>query len=239
LEVKNMDATSASDMLTVLQYVDHFYATSWNHLLVYSGTAVAIVGVVIPTLIHIYQRRTMRHERSEIREAIVGQVAAEVRDRMEKEKTLLEKKIEDATKSLDEKLARDRAELEEKSRETEENLRRGIARASGRVFVVQANMMINQKQYKLAAQSILDGINHMKRGDDRINLRRQLVSLADKCFPNMTKAECEEVDEGEGGFGKMMTKIKEWDTKNDYQDALSDARRAFKAAIERGSAKEE
>ena len=232
-----MDATAAPDMLTVLQNVSQFYETSWNHLLVCGSVAVAIVGVVVPVLLQIYQTRTMRHEREEIRTAIAGQVAAEMRAGLEKESALLAEKIAAATKSLEERLARDRAELEEKSRNMEEELRRGIERTTGRLFGVQANAMISQHRYKAAAESILLAMDYLRRGDDRLNLRRQLVSLAETCLPKMTKAECEEMDEGERCFGKIMAEIKEWDEKSDFQDAVNKAVRAFKAASERDSEK--
>jgi len=232
-----MDANAAPDMLTVLQNVGQFYETSWNHLLVCGSVAVAIVGVVVPVLLQIYQTRTMRHEREEIRGAIASQVTAEMRVGMEKESALLAEKIAAATKSLEERLARDRAELEQKSRKTQEELQMGIQKTTGRVFGVQANTLINQHRYKAAAESIVLAMDYLRRGDDRINLRRQLVSLTETCLPTMTKTECEEINEGERGFVKVMAEIKEWDAKGDFQDVANMAMRAFKTAGERDSQK--
>jgi len=233
-----MDAVSSADVQVVLEWVDHFYATSWSHLLVCLGVMGAIVGVVVPLWIQYHQNRTMRLEREEIRAAIVGQVTEEMRVGLEKESALLAEKIAAETRSLEEKLARDRAELEEKSRKMEGALRRGIARASGNVFGVQANMLVEQKSYESAAESILDAIGYMIEADDRVNLRRQLVSLTQTCLPTMTKAQCEEMDTGAAeAFDKMMTQISKWDTKNDFKDAVSEARRAYKAAMERSSEK--
>ena len=228
-----MDATSAPDMLQVMQYLDQFYTTSWNHLLICGSVAVGIVGVVIPILIQIYQRRTMRHERSQIREAMVGQVSTAVHNLMEQEKALLEEKIEAGTKSLEERLARDRAELEERVRKTEVGLRRGIAGASGTIFHVQTNSLIERKEYEAAFTSGMIGLSDFVEGEDHLNLRRLLQVISERCLPGMKKAQLDEMEEDKKVFHGVMAKIKKWDVNNDFADAVAEAKRAFKAACER------
>ena len=228
-----MDATSASDMLTVLQYVDHFYATSWNHLIICGSVAVGIVGVVIPILVQIYQGRTIRHERSQIREAIVVEVSAQVHDLMEKEKALLEDKITAATQSLEQRLARDRADLEGGVRKTEAELRKGIARARGAVYHVQTNALVKEQIYVAALLSAIDGLNNLIDADDHYNVRRLLVVITKTCLPKMIKAQLDEMEEDKKAFHSVMSRIEEWDVSGDFTDAVRGAKRAFNAACER------
>lgn len=229
-----MDATSASDMLTVLQYVDHFYATSWSHLIIFVTLAVGVVGVLIPILIQWYQGWTMRHEREDIRSAIVGQVSAEVCDRMGKERVLLEEKMGAATKSLEDRLARDRAELEEGVRKMEANLREKIAGTLGYVWHVQTNVLVNEKKYGAAFQSGIAGLNKYIDGEDHVNLRRLLKMISNDCLPRMTKADFDEMQEEKEAFHGFMLRIKKWDVKGNFKDAVDEGKRAFKAASERG-----
>jgi len=228
-----MDATSASDMLTVLQYVDHFYATSWSHLIIFVTLAVGVVGVLIPILIQWYQGWTMRHEREDIRSAIVGQVSAEVCDRMGKERVLLEEKMGAATKSLEDRLARDRAELEEGVRKTEANLRKEIAGALGAVYHLQTNSLVSEKAYAAAFRSAIIGLDSYVDGEEHRNLRRLLNVMSKECFPGMTKAHLDEREEDKEAFHSVVLRIKKWDVKGDFRDAVDEAKRAFKAASER------
>jgi len=58
-----MNTNAVFDPFILLQQVDAFYQTSWNHLILYTGGAIAIVGVVMPILIQLYQSRVMRMEK--------------------------------------------------------------------------------------------------------------------------------------------------------------------------------
>lgn len=228
-----MDAPTASEMLTVLQNVDQFYATSWNHLIICASVAFGLIGIVFPILIQKYQDWAMRRERQDIRSAIVAQVSAEVCDRMGKERVFLEEKIAAATKVLEERLVRDRAELEEGVRKTEENLRKEIAGAIGRVYHVQTNLLINEKGYRVAFHSGIGGLSSYIDAEDHFNLRRLLKVITDMCLSGMTKADVDAIQEDKEAFHGVLLRIKQGDVKGDFKDALDEAKRAFKGASER------
>jgi hypothetical protein len=236
LEVKNMDATSASDMLTVLQNVEQFYETSWNHLVICGSVAVGMVGVVIPILFQWFQTRTLQNERAGLRASVYDRVSREVRDLMLKEKALLDEKIAASIKSLEERLAQDRAKLEEGVRNLEAELRREIARVQGGALHVQANALISDKNYAMAFTSAIEGLGKYMDAEDHYNLRNLLKTLTNACLPNITKAKLDEMEDHKKEFHEVVARIKEWDAKLDFKDALNEAKRAFKAASEPGSA---
>ncbi|MFA7073724.1 MAG: hypothetical protein WC234_00880 [Endomicrobiaceae bacterium] len=55
--------SSASNVMTamdIFQQVSSFYEISWNHLIVFSGVALAIVGIIIPVIISYIQNKTIK-----------------------------------------------------------------------------------------------------------------------------------------------------------------------------------
>jgi hypothetical protein len=157
---------------------------------------------------------------------------------MEKESALLDEKIAAATKSLEERLARDRAELEEGVRKTEAQLWREIARALGGVFHVQALSWVKEGAYEVAFMSGIDGLSSFIDSEDHLNLRRLLSLIVEGCLTNMTKAQLDEMEKETKAFHKVMLRIKKWDVNRDFTDAVDAAERAFKAASERVPAAE-
>lgn len=228
-----MDANATVDMLTVLQSVDQFYATSWNHLLICGSVAIGIVGVVIPLMLQIYQRRAMRLEKSEIHAAIISQIEKELVEARQEDKKVLEEKIAAAIKTLEERLSRDRAELEEGVRKLESTLRKGIAGVNGGALHVQTNAMLTDNNYAMAFRSAVDGLSWYVDADDHSNMRSLFKVLTKGCLPHMTKAQMDEMEDDKKVFGDVMKKITEWDAKQDFSDALKEAKVALKAASER------
>ena len=210
-----MDATSASDMLTVVQYVDHFYATSWSHLILIVSLAFGVVGVAMPILIQVFREWAMRHDSKVIRSAIMGEVSV-----------LLEDKIKTATKLLEERSARDRAEFEEE-------VRKEIAGAIARDYHIQTKVLINEEAYKAAFRSGMHGLRSYIDSEDHLRLRRMLHLMSHKCLPMMTKTQLNEMQEEKEAFHEVVLRIMKWDVKGDFTDKVDEAKRAFKAASER------
>lgn len=55
--------SSASHVMTamdIFQQVSSFYEISWNHLIVFSGVSLAIVGIIIPVIISYIQNKTIK-----------------------------------------------------------------------------------------------------------------------------------------------------------------------------------
>jgi len=230
-----VEPTTALDLARILDHLDRVYETSWSRLFICASVAVGIVGVVVPLLIQWYQARTMRVERGEIRTAIAGQVSQEVQGAVGREKTFLDEKIAAATKGLEERLARDRADLEGGIRKTEAELRTQIAKASGSIFHVQTNMFVGQGTFGAAFGSALSGCSLLVDGNDHHNLRRLLLVMTKRCLPKLAKAYFDKEEDEKRDFESLMEKVMKWDVNRSFGDAVNDAKRAFKDACERPS----
>lgn len=61
---------SQPDAFELLKQVDAFYNTAWQHLLIYTTILLAMVGIVIPIIIQIIQRRSQKREEAVLNEKI-------------------------------------------------------------------------------------------------------------------------------------------------------------------------
>jgi len=228
-----MTTNAVFDPFILLQQVDAFYQTSWNHLILYTGGAIAIVGVVIPILIQLYQSRVMRLEKNEIKTGVETELSRQITTLLENERKLNEEKMINKLKPLEDKIAKDREAFENQLKVKCKALSCRIEHALGAICFVQTNALIESKNYDGAYASALDAIESFVDADEHPNLRRIMNILVNGCLPNLTKDKLRNVEDVKQKFEVTMKKIQKWDEKGDFDDLIINARQAFKSASER------
>lgn len=147
------------DPIEIISHVTSFYETAWSHLLWFIGVTGAIVGIMVPIGIQIYQRRLFRVEEAKIRRELGDQIRADLEQQM---KT----KFADESKRIDEKLT-----------ELTESMKQAVANSDGRAFFLQGRMLLDKKQPAGAARSFTTAALSYLRGNDQSNLQKALTQL--------------------------------------------------------------
>ncbi len=223
----------------VLQAVDAFYASSWNHLIAYTAVLLAVVGVVVPVLLQRAQARLFRHEEG----TIAGRVEAKLRSDLEKltnqlradhiaQDDRLKEELARATAKVDEILASVRASTEQAITQMKEELRLQVARAEGRVFHVQGTMMHARREFASAAKSYAAAAIGQATSKDESNLATVLAMLLD-CLPHLRKSNFAADPDLESHLLAALKALKPLDEHGAYDARIKSIRKLLQEAKQR------
>jgi hypothetical protein len=211
--------------LDVLDKVNAFYATSWQHLLVFGGIAGLVLGVGFPLLFQYYQWRLFKLEEANVAQSVKVQV-------------------EQARSSLTETLRQDLAaglaaakdEHAADFQKLQKRMEKATAKLTGAVLHVQGAWLASTgRDFAEATRSAVKAAIAYANGEDEGNLVRSLNMLCDTCLQGVTKEQL-----GEGSLEDLQSLVKALEEllgplnkTGRYQEPLKKLRAAMKAAQSR------
>lgn len=227
--------------LEVLQKVDAFYRTSWEHLLVFGGIAAFVVGIVVPFFFLLYQRRLFKLEEATVTQNVKAQVEqakSALAEAYRQELASLRQEIAGTLATADKKMDGALTTLREEHAKELTNLRNVLDKKSaalaGAVFHVQAGWLANTRQFAAAAFSAFRAAIATANGADEGNLIRSLELLYDTCLPHVNRQQIEETREDVLGMMKTLEEaLAPLNKTGRYRDPIGKLRAAMKAAQSR------
>lgn len=227
------------EILDLIQKVDTFYNTSWNHLLLYSGITITTLGVFLPLLIQWFQTRSIRREEEASITKINTLVAAartELASQLSNEAEIQKIQIAEQLKQFKELLATTSKSLtddiDKKVNQAKTELETQVEATTGNVFHVQGSMLLNEKDYTGAVRSYLIGAMKFAAGHDELNLRRAIAQVI-STLSSINKSDLSEASDIDDKVKKLAGKLNELNENGRYQDSIRDIRSAFRAASDR------
>lgn len=204
--------------LKILESVNQFYSQSFSQLINITVAVLAFVGIVIPILIALYQKRIFNLEHKNIESSIHEKLKEEyqekvnlIRNEFKEREDFYEKRI----KEIEKKIASD------------------LAHAKGGIFQVQANAQLKDKAYSLACESYIDAALLQIDSEDNLNLQRSLNQMIDSCFPKLFANEFSEDSNLVVMFKKLIERLNKYNSKGQYSDQIQDLKRAYQNASTR------
>ena len=237
-----MDTNPVLSPFDILNNVNAFYDTSWNHLLIYTGVLAVVIGIIVPILIQYYQTRLFRIEEENIQKRI-NDKTSEVKCSLSEQQAIEFLKMKEGIKSemveLDRKVAESLSVLEHKSEEQMKHLKeetsKQIIQTKGNIYHVQANMLATRGAYSGAVESLLTAlISEAKSGDER-NLQRGINTLTNKYLPKVTKAQCEELPEIRAQADVLLERLSAINENERYTEAINSIKKAVSQAENRST----
>jgi hypothetical protein len=223
--------------IEILEKVNAFYDTQWNHFLIYTAVLVGVVGVLVPILLQFYQTRMFKKEEDATSNRIKQQIKdmkSEIADAL----TLEFKHSQEETsialasnqKQVDEEVVRLREDFAKLVDVAKKKLEKDISGAQAGLFHIQGNTQA--KTYPpLAIESYISAACYDIIAEDEYHLRRVLVNISD-CLKKVTKVAFQ--DESHfAGFSPMIETLEKIYTNNQYTDIIKDLKKEMTAAKER------
>lgn len=210
------------DTLKILESVDQFYSNAFTNLLTITVAALAFVGILVPVLVTLYQRRLYKVDQKGISDALRAELAQITDKALEKVKAGYienEAKFEDSIRALETK-------FEKK-----------LNAAHGKSMHLQGNLSLENKRYGTALESLVSCAGFYIRGEDEANLTRVLRILRDDCIPLLNKQNIGDVAEQELDIESMLKSLEKINTNGRYDDDIRNIRQRFKAALKRNPPK--
>jgi cell division protein FtsL len=107
--------------LQLMQSVDQFYNDSWVHLMLYLTFFIAILGLLVPLLTYLYQKRLFQAEKTELK-SYIDEKTLEMRDALKK---LVQDLFEAETKKINESFG---ATIKLKEKELDKKLKEAFSK---------------------------------------------------------------------------------------------------------------
>lgn len=157
-----MQTETQINPIEIINSVNLFYEIAWNHLLWFVGVAGAIIGVAVPYLLHLNQRRLSRIEEQSIKREL---------------DTHVDKIRADIEKSIDQKFIDESKHIETKFSALDEKISKELAGAQGGIFFIQAKVNKEKKQYGFALRSYVRSASNFLHADSQDNLQKASAKL--------------------------------------------------------------
>lgn len=203
--------------LEILNTVNTFYSQSFNQLITITVAVLAFVGVILPILISVYQKRLFAIEHREIEQKLIVKIEAE-----------FDKKVE----LLIEKHKEEMLAQEDVFDELKKDVTRKFNKLEGALLHVQA---VNTKGLAIvsAYRDFMDSAISYIEAENNLNLRRVLTQVIGECLPRITKSDLEYDSELGKLHAKLIKKLKSHNTNGHYTDLIDDLELAFNQAKNR------
>jgi F0F1-type ATP synthase membrane subunit b/b' len=224
------------EALEIVEKVDAFYKTSWEHLLLFGGIAAFVLGVVLPLLHTFYQRRLFKVERTAVDQLIKERIEEvksslfeEYQRDLQSARAEITASLAAATTKVDEAVSALRKEQWKEFAKLRTELNQEARRLRGSINHVQGNDQLDRKAFIAAIDSFADAAVHFAECKDELNLGRVLAILEDDCLPHVEKKLYDEFELA-GAIARVATAVEALDQNGRYHDTLRDLREAAKAA---------
>lgn len=196
------------DPLLILEQVNAFYSNAFSHLLTTTLIILGFGSVVLPLVFQSLQFRSFREERENLK----SQINHEIKKELDSEiKNLFQIERENIQKQLEEELLRIKNQQEEQAL--------GI---KGGTFFLQANSLIDKKQYFDAAENYVFASKLLIQGKDEMNGQRTLKILTDDCMPKLTKNDFEDNPDFNKTVDDLLKTLSDLNENGRYSDSMRD-----------------
>ncbi|GAB4512724.1 MAG: hypothetical protein Tsb0026_16830 [Sulfuricaulis sp.] len=211
-----METATQINPIEIINSVSSFYEAAWNHLLWFVVVAGAIIGVLVPYLIQLYQRRLFKVEEGNIKQELdkhVNQIKA------------------DLLKSIEDRFGGQAVTMDNKFSELHEELAKEIAGAKGGVYFVQARVNREKKSYGLAVRSYALAAIEFLHADSHENLQKVLGQI-EECLSHVVKKQILSLEINDC-FGPFLKGLEAENTSGRYAINIRKLKREWQAANER------
>ncbi len=222
--------------LEILEKVNAFYKTAWEHLLIFGAIAGVVIGIVVPVLLQLYQSWQFKRGEKIAEQAIKAQVEQAKSALADAYKQDLKSLRDETEKRVNDALAALRKEYEQKIVSIGQRLDRAQATIHGAVFHVQGMFLSKQSEFSAAADSLLDATLALAEGKDELNLGRCLKVLREQCLPNLDRDHLVELEVD--GFSQKVKQLEKKLTALSPTGAYTDRIQALRAAIKEAQSRE-
>lgn len=191
--------------MEVLSQVNAFYSNAFSNLVIFTVSLLAFVGVFIPVVVDIYQRRRFQHDKDAL--------LAELRSETETHILELEQSIE----------AKVHEHLEKHHQELDvilENAKKDTSHALGGIFFIQAKAAERRQKFEVALMNFLYTAKHCIDSEDEMNLGRSLNNI-ERTVPKTHINKFINGDNPELEFGKVVEMISKFNANGRYQDQIN------------------
>lgn len=193
------------DSLKILEAVNNFYSQSFSQLVNITIAFLAFVGIVLPIIITLYQKRLFNLEHQVIEKTLDEKLEAKL--------SLIVSKVQFEYEKKEEK-------LEEKIAELEQDLNKEFILVKGGVMHVQAISYLQQGLILRALNCFVVATSHYIKADNNLNLRRTLNTINEKCFPKITSKQFLHNVELVNDIEKVMKELKIHDKNFIFSDLI-------------------
>jgi hypothetical protein len=228
--------------LELMQQVDYFYNNSWQHLMLYVTFLGAIVGLLVPGLTYLFQKRLFTIEESRLSAVINSKIAesrtallAEVTEWVKKESQRLDASSEEKAKGIIEKVESRVKEIEMKSEAAIVRLEQSVAQNKGSVYHVQMNMNVKNEQFQGGYESGVVALSWFRAGKDELNFRRVAQILTSEILPKLSSEDLKSAETGGANLLKLLDDLRTGDQVGRYYDLALELRRGYDDAKARGT----
>ena len=164
------------ETLEILEKVNQFYSQSFEQLILITIVILTFVGVVLPILIMLYQKRLFKLEQQEIEISIKNNLSIELKT--------IEDKIRNEYKEKE-------LEFESKILRIEEEIKIQSSKSLGGILHVQGNGYYLSQKYIRALESFIEASGNHLTAKNESGLKRLLAQI-NTCFDNINKKQLEE-----------------------------------------------
>jgi hypothetical protein len=218
----------------VLQQVDQFYQNAWDHLMLFATTIATIVGIVIPFLSYVFQKRFFKAEEATL-SALIEKKSVDSHSKLiEITKKLVEEKAGEIQLQVTKAIEENRAKI----LQSIERLDKKVSRGEGTIFHLQTMVAVREKLYDVAFRSALTAMDEQSKCGDKANLRRVANTLVEDILPHLDKDGIKKLEDNGASAEKLLGRLKEITVDGDcvdlietIRDSCAEARRRIKPAI--------
>ncbi|PKA06505.1 hypothetical protein [Leptospira harrisiae] len=216
------------DMVAITEKIHNFYELAWQKLIFFVSTAFIILGLLIPILTQIYQKRDFVIKEKELLEKIKSELTVAKTEITKSQHEFIET-------TLNEKIGEIESRFNKRISEAEETIMNEVFKAKAGLFHIQGNFEMNFNIPILAARSYMLACDeHLKVTDDlkidELNLRRILKELTNSLLlldrnellkdePLITEI-----------YPRIIDLLKEKDINGKFTDPISEIQRSLKIA---------
>lgn len=209
------------DAVELLNKVTSFYELAWSHLLWFIGVAGAIIGIIVPIAIQVYQRRAFKLEESRIESRIT--------ERFLNEKSEM---LSSVNERLEEAIKNELAKLQTKVDGIESNLTKKVNKTRGAVYHIQGNYLKSQGVESVAISSYISAAKMLYDADDEMNLQKALTCI-ESCLQKLSNDKIEKYPEIEEETTNLIATLSEKNPNGRYSNYIRNLEHELRNATNR------
>ncbi|MDD5223877.1 MAG: hypothetical protein PHE84_07790 [bacterium] len=229
--------TTTPEVCDIIQKVDAFYNSSWNHLLYIIIIMFGIVGIVVPLFIQWIQTKNFKEEKEDIKNTLESNITNKLKDQLnvnvEQQNNIIQSNLEEFGIKIEQSKELLKTELKDIVEKTRFDLEKQINDVFGGVFFVQGTMLLAREIHKDSTDSFLAAGIYYCQCDTESNLVRVIDILKDRCFPKLNKKLIEDDPNFQKQFEKLIKAINDINKSGRYTDDINLLRKLFREALQK------
>ena len=198
-----------NEILDLVNKINEFYENSWNKLIIVAAFILAVIGVIWPLIINMYQKRKFKNDENRIINNLNENI---------------NKKFKELEKTLEDKLNKKEKDILNNVIEYKNE----ITSIKGGACHIQANTLLNNKFYPRALESFIFAAFSYIDCKDEYNLQTVLNIILSKCFPNMDFNSLNELDKLNQHIDELFSKLDQFNENKRYTQIIDKLKIAYK-----------